>query len=54
MLFWSKTEADTLSPAAYGSGSRDSYLPNARVDNAIACRGTFSGFTVGRHLQRRA
>ncbi|MDH0864428.1 porin [Mitsuaria sp. GD03876] len=47
MLFWSQTDADILGPAMFGSGSLDSYLPNARVDNAIAYRGQFSGFTVG-------
>lgn len=47
MLFWSQTEADLLGPAMFGSGSLDSYLPNARVDNAIAYRGSFSGVTVG-------
>lgn len=47
MLFWSQLDADILGPSAYGSGSLDSYLPNARVDNAIAWRGTFSGLTVG-------
>lgn len=47
MLFWSQLDADILGPSAYGSGSMDSYLPNARVDNAIAYRGTFGGFTVG-------
>ena len=29
------------------SGSLDPYIPNARADNAIAYRGTFSGLTVG-------
>ena len=47
MLFWSQLDADILGPNAYGSGSMDSYLPNARMDNAIAYRGTFSGLTVG-------
>lgn len=47
MLFWSQLEADILGPAMFGSGSLDSYLPNARVDNAIAYRGSFDGFTVG-------
>ena len=47
MLFWSQLDADILGPAMFGSGSLDSYLPNARVDNAIAYRGTFSGLTVG-------
>jgi predicted porin len=47
MLFWSQLDADILGPAMFGSGSLDSYLPNARVDNVLAYRGTFSGFTVG-------
>jgi predicted porin len=47
MLFWSQTEADILGPHMFGSGSLDNYLPNARVDNAIAWRGSFSGFTGG-------
>jgi predicted porin len=47
MLFWSQTESDILGPHLFGSGSLDNYLPNARVDNAISYRGTFSGFTVG-------
>ena len=47
MLFWSQLDADLLGPASYGSGSLDSYLPNARVDNALAYKGTFGGFTAG-------
>lgn len=47
MLFWSQLDADILGPSAYGSGSLDSYLPNARVDNSIAYRGTFRGLTLG-------
>jgi len=47
MLFWSQLDADILGPNAFGSGSLDSYLPNARVDNSVAYRGTFSGFTLG-------
>ena len=47
MLFWSQLESDILGPAMFGSGSLDSYLPNARVDNAIAYRGSFDGVTVG-------
>lgn len=47
MLFWSILDADILGPNVYGSGSMDSYIPNARVDNSIAYRGTFSGFTLG-------
>lgn len=47
MLFWSQLDSDLLGPAMFGSGSLDSYLPNARMDNALAYRGTFSGVTVG-------
>lgn len=47
MLFWSSLEADVLGPNLHGLGALDSYIPNARVDNSIAYRGTFSGFTVG-------
>lgn len=47
MLFWSILDADILGPNLYGSGSLDSYVPNARADNAVAYRGTFSGLTVG-------
>jgi len=47
MLFWSQLDADILGPAMFGSGSMDSYLPNARVDNVLAYRGTFGAFTAG-------
>ncbi|RJF97081.1 porin [Noviherbaspirillum cavernae] len=47
MLFWGTLDADILGSNVFGSGSLDSYLPNARADNSIAYRGTFSGFTVG-------
>jgi len=47
MLFYSLMDADIIGPNIYGLGSLDSYIPNARVDNAIAYRGTFSGLTVG-------
>ncbi|MFM2058576.1 MAG: hypothetical protein RLY71_2961 [Pseudomonadota bacterium] len=47
MLFWSILDADILGPNLYGTGSLDSYIPNARADNSVAYRGTFSGFTVG-------
>jgi predicted porin len=47
MLFWSQLDADILGSNAFGSGSLDSYLPNARVDNSLAYRGTFSGVSVG-------
>ncbi len=38
---------DTLAPNIYAAGVLDSYLPNARVDNSIAYRGTFDNWTVG-------
>jgi predicted porin len=47
MLYWSQLDADILGPSAFGSGSLDNYLPNARVDNSIAYRGSFGGWNVG-------
>lgn len=47
MLFWSIIDADLLGPNIYSSSSLDSYIPNARADNAIAYRGTFGGLTIG-------
>jgi predicted porin len=47
MLFWGTIESDTMGPGNFASGSLDAYLPNARVDNSVAYRGTFGGVTVG-------
>jgi predicted porin len=47
MLYWSILDADILGTNIYGSGSLDAYVPNARADNAVVYRGTFSGLTVG-------
>ncbi|MEM5428765.1 porin [Cupriavidus oxalaticus] len=47
MQFWSTLDADILGPNIYGLGSLDSYIPNARADNAIVYKGTFGGLTVG-------
>ena len=47
MLFWSLLEADVMGPALYGTGSLDAYIPNARVDNSIAYRGSFDGLMLG-------
>ena len=47
MLFWSQLDADILGPNMFGSGSLDSYLPNARTDNAIAYRGKLGGVELG-------
>lgn len=47
MLLWSLIDADVIGPMVFGLGSLDSYLPNTRVDNALAWRGTFNGVTLG-------
>ncbi len=47
MLFWAMLDADILGPQVYGTGSLDSYIPNARADNAVSYKGTFGGLTVG-------
>lgn len=48
MLYWSIFDADLLGPNIYGAGSLDPYIPNARIDNSLAWRGTFpGGLTLG-------
>jgi predicted porin len=47
MLFWSLLDADVIGPMVFGIGSLDSYLPNARIDNAITWRGAFAGVNLG-------
>nr|WP_315594177.1 porin [uncultured Cupriavidus sp.] len=47
MLFWAMAEPDMLGPNIFGSGSLDTYVPNARTDNAVSYKGTFGGVTVG-------
>lgn len=47
MTFYSSLKADVLGPNIHSISSLDSYLPNARSDNAIGYLGTFSDFTVG-------
>jgi len=47
MLFYSLLDADILGPNLFGSGSLDSYLPNDRLDNSLAYKGSFGGLTVG-------
>lgn len=47
MLFWSVLDADVMGPNIYGIGSLDAYFPNARSDNSVSYRGTFSSLTVG-------
>ncbi len=47
MTFWSTLDNDTLGGGIYGTGSLDSYLPNARADNSVAWTGKFNGLTLG-------
>jgi predicted porin len=47
MLYWSILDADVMGPNLYGSGSLDAYIPNARADNSVSYRGSFSGLTLG-------
>jgi predicted porin len=47
MLFWSLLDADIIGPSAYSMASLDSYVPNARHDNALAWRGSFGAWTLG-------
>ena len=47
MTFWSGTSADIHGGGIYGTGSLDSYLPNARVDNALGWMFNQSGWTLG-------
>ena len=47
MLFWSILDADVMGPSIYGTGTLDAYIPNARADNSVSYRGTFSGLTLG-------
>lgn len=47
MVFLSLADADILGPSQYAIGSLDAYIPNARTDNTVAYKGTFSGLTVG-------
>lgn len=43
MAFWSGLNADIHGGGIYGTGSLDSYLPNARADNALSWRHTLAG-----------
>lgn len=47
MQYWAMADADIIGPDLYSAGSLDNYIPNARSDNTIAYKGTFSGLTVG-------
>jgi len=52
MLMRSMLGADILGPNAYGMGTIDSYIPNARMDNSITYMGNFSGFKFGAGYSR--
>ena len=47
MTFWSGLDADILGGGIYGTGSLDSYLPNARADNAVVWMNRTNGWTLG-------
>lgn len=47
MLFWAGGRADLIGPNSFGLAAFDDYVANARMDNSITYRGTFSGVTVG-------
>lgn len=47
MLYWALIEADLIGPNAFGLSSMDSYIPNARSDNALAYRGRFGAWSLG-------
>jgi len=47
MTFFSLLDADVLGASAHGLASLDSYLPNARADNALGLRGKWDAFSVG-------
>ncbi|WP_432240106.1 porin [Herbaspirillum robiniae] len=47
MSYFSTQKSDVLGPNIFSISSLDSYLPNARSDNAVGYMGTFSDVTVG-------
>ncbi|SAL63908.1 porin [Caballeronia arvi] len=47
MTYIALLENDVMGPAIYSLGSLDAYVPNARSDNTVAYKGTFSGVTIG-------
>lgn len=47
MTFFSLLDADVLGASAHGLASLDTYLPNARADNALGYRGKWDGLSVG-------
>lgn len=47
MTFWSGLSADIHGGGIYGTGSLDSYLPNARADKAVSWRKKFGDLDLG-------
>jgi predicted porin len=47
MYFLSMLDAGVLGPNIYGTGSLDTYIPQARFDNAIAWQGKWGAFSAG-------
>ena len=47
MLYWGIVQADVIGASLHSMASLDSYFPNARSDNALTYRGSFSGLTLG-------
>lgn len=47
MTFFSLLDADVLGASAHGLASLDSYLPNARADNALGWRGKWGEWSLG-------
>lgn len=47
MTMYALQNADVIGPSLHSMATFDSYLPNARSDNAIGYMGKFDGFTVG-------
>lgn len=47
MTFWSGLNADIHGGGIYGTGSLDSYLPNARADNSVVWMRKFGDWSLG-------
>lgn len=47
MTFWSGLSADIHGGGIYGTGSLDSYLPNARADNSLSWKKKFGNLDLG-------
>ncbi|AXF05629.1 porin [Paraburkholderia hospita] len=47
MTMYGLSSADTIGPSIHSIASFDTYLPNARSDNAIGYMGSYGGFRLG-------